>query len=433
MRDVKTYLQKAVIASDGLLVVRDILPFSVQCERIVVPRKFVLGLLTAIHLRFSHPTTNQLKQVVRQYFYAINLDDSIDTVSNACDVCNSLKFVPTGLCVQSTSAPPSTVGSFFAFDVLKRERQLIAILGETVTSYTATSFTSSESNTDLQEALIVLSAKLKGLSAEIRVDPAPGLASLRNDQSLKEHGIVVDIGREKNLNKNPVAERAVQELEQELLKMQPEKGPVSQVTLALATSAMNSRVRRDGLSSRKLWTQRDQFTGNQFPVSDEALIQSQASAREKNHTSSALSKLHPSSRKVPSGVSVGDLVYLVGERSKLQGRDKYLVTSIQNDSCTVRKFTRQQFRKKEYVVPLLDLYPIVAHTFDTPPAEESSSDSDEEVTLNEDEHQDSPGVADVEDEEVEENVDAPEAGIVLRPRRETKCPAWHSDYDMGSP
>ena len=171
MRDVKTYLLKAVIASDGLLVVRDILPFNVQCERIVVPRKFVLRLLTAIHLRFSHPTTNQLKQVVRRYFYAINLDETIDTVSNACDVCNSLKFVPTGLCVQSTTAPPTTVGSSFAFDVLKRERQLIAILRETVTSYTATSFTNSESNTDLREALIVLSAELKGLLKFVSTQP----------------------------------------------------------------------------------------------------------------------------------------------------------------------------------------------------------------------------------------------------------------------
>ena len=84
-------------------------------------------------------------------------------------------------------------------------------------------------------------------------------------------------------------------------------------------------------------------------------------------------------------------------------------------------------------MPLRDLYPIVTHTFNTPPAEGSSSDSDEEVNVDEVERQDPPGVPDVEDEEVEENVDAPEAGIVLRPRRETKRPAWHSDYDMGSP
>ena len=230
MRDVKTYLQKAVIASDGVLIVRDIMPFSVQCERIVVPRKFILGLLTAIHLRFGHPTAHQLKQIVRRYFYAINMDSSVDAVSSACDVCNSLKFVPEGLCVQSSSAPPPAVGTSFAFDVLKRERQLIAVLRETVTSYSATAFINSESKSDHREALIILSAELQGMSSDIRIDPAPGLASLSDDLILKEHGIILDVGREKNPNKNPVAERAVQELEQELLKVQPDKGPVNRVT-----------------------------------------------------------------------------------------------------------------------------------------------------------------------------------------------------------
>ena len=194
MRDVKTYLQKAVIASDGLLVVRDVKVFQQQCERIIVPRKFVHGLFTAVHLRFGHPTANQLKQIVKRYFYAINLDSAVEEVADACDVCNSLKFVPSGLCDQSTSDPPSAVGTSFAFDVLKRERQLVAVLRETVTSFTATRFVPSESHNDQREALIVLSAELKGFSSEMRVNPAPGLACLRNDQVLKDQGIVLNVG-----------------------------------------------------------------------------------------------------------------------------------------------------------------------------------------------------------------------------------------------
>ena len=447
MRDVKTYLQKAVIASDGLLVVRDILPFNINCERIVVPRKFILGLLTAIHLRFGHPTSNQLKQLVKRYFYAINMDSSVDSVSNACDICNSLKFVPQSLGIQSTSEPPSAVGTSFAFDVLKRERQLIAVLRETVTSFSTTTFIGSESHTDHRESLLVLSAEMKGLSSNIRIDPAPGLASLQNDKILKEHGITLDAGREKNPNKNPVAERAVQELEEELLKIQPDKGPVSRVTLALATAAMNSRVRREGLSSRELWTQRDQFTGNQFPVNDQLLIQNQSSARERNHKPSAESKFRPSTRKVHSNVAVGDLVYLVSERSKLQARDKYLVTSIQNDVCSLRKFTRQQFRKQEYHnVPLREVYPIVSHPLTIPPpptveSSESDSDIDRPETPHIDADTNQPnapvalGLSDTESEEEEEtegNVEGPgsSSGMGLRTRRERQAPSWHADYDM---
>ena len=382
LRDVKTYLQKVVIAKDGLLVVRDILPFQLEGERIVVPKKFVQGLLTAIHLRFGHPSAHQLKQLVRRYFYAINLDKCAEDVSASCDTCNSLKFVPEELCVHSTSIP-TAVGTMFAFDVLRRERQLIGILRESVTSYSVTSLMNSEDHVDHRNTILILAAELKGFASEIRVDPAPGLASLRGDAILKANGIVLDVGQEKNPNKNPIAERAVQELELEILKIQPDKGPVSAVTLALATAALNARIRRDGLSSRELWTQRDQITGRQFPVDDENVILNQNSSRLRNHIHSTQSKHHPSQYRNPatSNIEVGALVYLVAERSKLQARDKYLVTSIVGDSCKLRKFTRHQFRKKEYVVPLRAVYAIVSESTvpNIPPQESSDSDDDDYV------------------------------------------------------
>ena len=161
VRDVKSYLQKVVIARDGLLVVRDVSPLQLDRERIVVPKDFIKGLLMAFHLRFNHPTAHQLGQVVKRYFYAINLDKHVASVSETCDVCNSLKFVPEGLCKQS-STPPSSIGASFAFDVMNREKQRIAVLRETLTSYTATTFVDSETRTDLRDALIVLSAELMG-------------------------------------------------------------------------------------------------------------------------------------------------------------------------------------------------------------------------------------------------------------------------------
>ena len=47
----------------------------------------------------------------------------------------------------------------------------------------------------------------------------------------------IELGQAKNPNKNPVAERAVQELETELLRQEPLGGAVSPLTLAVATSA----------------------------------------------------------------------------------------------------------------------------------------------------------------------------------------------------
>ena len=75
---------------------------------------------------------------------------------------------------------------------------------------------------------------LNGPPAVIRVDPAPGFMALRNDETLKSLRLSLEIGRIKNPNKNPVAERAILELEDELLKQEPSGGPVSQLNLAIA-------------------------------------------------------------------------------------------------------------------------------------------------------------------------------------------------------
>ena len=249
-----------------------------------------------------------------------------------------------------------------------------------------------------------------------------------------QHGISVVPGDEKNKNKNPVAERAVQEIEAELLRVQPERGPVSKLTLSIATANANSRVRHDGLSARELWTQRDQVTGSQLPFNDDALKRNQFAFRQRNHNFSATSKAKGKGPNSPS-IAVGDLVYLVSERSKTQARDKYLVTSISREYCTVRKFTRHQFRRKEYSVPLTGIYPIVggipapSHAQD--PKSSDSSDSDD--ALDDVVHSSEP-TSEVEEvgEEGEVVVEGEQhAGDrVDRPRRDRRAPAWQKDYLM---
>ena len=72
-----------------------------------------------------------------------------------------------------------------------------------------------------------------------------------------------------------MAEKAVQELEIELLPQDPLGGGVSEVTLAVATANLNFRIRSRGLSSREKGYQRDQFSNHQLPLSDEDLITKQ--------------------------------------------------------------------------------------------------------------------------------------------------------------
>ena len=72
------------------------------------------------------------------------------------------------------------------------------------------------------------------------------IVSLRNTNALQHLGVSVEVGRVKNANKNPVTEKAVQELEEELLCQEPSGGPVNELGLAVATARLNSRIRSQG-------------------------------------------------------------------------------------------------------------------------------------------------------------------------------------------
>ena len=196
---------------------------------------------------------------------------------------------------QSSLEPPDAVGISFAADVIKRSRQLILVVRETVTSFTVACFIEDERHATLRDALLSLCIELRPLDgppAVIRTDPSPGFQALVTDELLRQHRLSIEIGRVKNVNKNLVAEKAVRELEDELLRQEPMGGAVSSLTLALATSCLNSRIRSRGLSAREMWYQRDQFTNSQIPIADQQLILDQHDARSANHPYSAKAKCH---------------------------------------------------------------------------------------------------------------------------------------------
>ena len=264
-------------------------PFLHISEAIIVPRLVLDGLLTALHLKLAHPSRHQFQSVVQRHFFALDINDAINRVTSSCHTCAALQKIPSSLTTQSSEDPPEVVGISFAADILKRSRQLILVLRECTTSYTATCLVPDEKHDTLRDSLTQLIVGLHpqdGPRTVIRVHPDPGFSSLRNRASLEHLNVTVEVGRAKNPNKNPVAERAIQELEEELLRHEPGGRPVSAVGLALVTARLNSRVRHLGLSSRELWTQRSQFTNEQLPISDYQVIAEKHQQRTSNHTSS---------------------------------------------------------------------------------------------------------------------------------------------------
>ena len=138
IKDVKRYLQVATIATDGLLVVKRDESLGPSRECIIVPRQILDGLLTALHIQLSHPSSHQLKQVAKRHLFALDLDKAIDRVTQGCHCCTALRQAPRLRVDQTSCPPPDTVGISFAADVLKCSHQLILVVRECVTAFTST-------------------------------------------------------------------------------------------------------------------------------------------------------------------------------------------------------------------------------------------------------------------------------------------------------
>ena len=105
---------------------------------------------------------------------------------------------------QSTSDPPEVVGISYAADINKRERQLILVLRECVTSYTACCFVADERRDTMRDSLINLCIGLRPLDgppAVIRTDPAPGFAALVNDALLAKYRLTTNLPNASGLGK----------------------------------------------------------------------------------------------------------------------------------------------------------------------------------------------------------------------------------------
>ncbi len=314
-----------MVAKDGLLIVRRHTPLAASTDCIIVPRTILDGLLTSLHIKLDHPATLQLKTVVQRYFYALDMDAAIQRVSWSCHQCAALRKTPVFVSDQSTCDPPEVVGAAFAADVFRRDRQLILVVRECVTSFTLSCLIDDKRKETLRDTLTRLCVglcPLDGPFAVVRTDPAPAFAALAGDEGLAAHRLVVEVGNAKNINKNPVAEKAIQEIQGEILRLEPNCRAVTPLLLSIATAHLNSRVRSRGLSSQEMLLQRDQFSHRQLPVVDQDLIMNQHAERVTNHRYSVKSKVPSGCVAVPPAIQSGD------DRNKSRARDRYLVTGV---------------------------------------------------------------------------------------------------------
>ena len=324
-----------------------------------MPQDILPGLLTALHFYFHHLSEHQKAKVFNHYSFAIKYDSGIKDVLSACHQCSSMRYLPREMFEQSSTPSSTAPGQQFASDVIRRNGQKLFAIWDVHSSFTSDMIILDEFAGSLRSTILLTTSMLRTPSSIVRVDNASGFQSLREDRSLASHGITLDFGRVKNVNKNPVPEKGNQELEIELLRQDPSGAPVSALQLDKAVCSLNSRIRKQGLSAKEILFCRDQLTCKQLDIDDKQLCALHESIHGQNHFSSAKSKAWGRSKAKSANISLGYLVHIKSEGSKFRARDQYIVTDISDRFAILQKLNGSSFISRQYQVPLSDIFPVM--------------------------------------------------------------------------
>ena len=139
---------------------------------------------------------------------------------------------------------------------------------------------------------------------------------MKEDKIIKEEKIEVDVGASKNKNKNSVAEKCIRELREEIVRLSPYGGKISETVLAQATRNLYSRIRHSGYSAKELWVKRDQDSGKSLQFEDEQISELQYKIRVKSHESSAKYESRNAAKVKLPQVKIGDRIFIKSDGSK---------------------------------------------------------------------------------------------------------------------
>ena len=368
IKEIRHYVANCKFNSTSKLLVKEIdIPYDPKKhEKIVVPSWFVTSLLTQIHQDQSCPETSQLKKIFDRYFYGFQISSMFSSISDECHLCKARKKIPKEIKhFTSITNPPSPCVNFVS-DVMRRAKQFIFVTRDSFSDFVATAFIKSESASDLKEGLIQTTSTVRrNSSISVRVDNAPGFLSLKkqNDKDLAKLNIVLDLSDPENKNGVAIVDKAIQELEKEIIKLSPEGKPISSSELAQATLALNSRIRNRDLSSHEILFSREQNTGENINLDDKGLAERKMEQKLKNHKYSEKSKFHDCKNPDSADAVKGDRVYLKKDGGKHNIRDLYVVVKADTDNVTIVKLlhahdidTKTKLGSKEINAKQVDIY-----------------------------------------------------------------------------
>ena len=426
INDIRLLLRKASLNKHGLLVVKTTLPYETKpSDLIVIPRGYSESILTLLHHKYldndvgAHQNVSQLIESTKRKFFIFELNKIAQKVVEDCKLCSSRKRLPKDLVTFDTGTKAEIPGTFFNADVLNIQKRKILVIRDNLTSFTQTKMIPNEQKDSLRDALIEVIYRLKpNLECVVRVDCHPSFQSLMKDKLLKRYGILLELGNAKNPNKNGVAEKAIQELEHELKKENPNNESLTEILLSKATYNLNNKIRFTKRSAKELWFKRDQNTGQDLNIADKDLAEIQYGRRLKDNSVKSMCNSKPKQ----STIKPGNIVVIRSELDKTRGRDSYLVIKIEDNIATCIK-TNGRSKGTPYKVKVEDLFTIIdpdKQVGSLVNSETESSDSDHEHFRDESIEANNEHSNEQEDYVSESSLEAPRASKRTRSRIDYK-------------
>ena len=340
---VKRYMQKntnVTLDDSGCLMVKKMNNKFIQRSLIVIPREFSFGLLQGLHIHLNHPTSHQLRLAVDTRFFILDRDKIIKDIFENCPLCQSVSKIPMEIQNFLPNQMSDHPGLSFTVDIVRAGRKYILISVENFSGFVTSLLLPSEKADHLLNGLIQAISPFKASSScwvTVRTDKAPGFQALKSrSKELNELGFKLDLGEPKNKNSTAIADKKIQEIENEIKKISSSPNYIDAKILARATSVVNEKIRNQGLSAKEILFARDQNTFENIPLRDDTLQEETMDKRNRNNVASAKSKATVNREAIPANACKGQVVFLKQEGSKWTKRDMYLVLATDHSSQTAQ-------------------------------------------------------------------------------------------------
>ena len=335
------------VEKDGLITVR---PKSALTDQwaISIPTNNFPSLVLALHQKFSHPSKQQLGNLMSRYYYCTGQQAIIEEVTNSCKQCLTTRQLPKIL-TEFTTTAPGAFGSRYSTDILERCQQRILVTVEDGSGLTMADIVDDQKADTIRPMILAQILPLVPMSgAIIRSDNGPSFQSLKSEA--EQDGSVWsrlnlkwELGATYNANKNPLCENKIKELEKEILRFKAMGGPITKLDLVQVIHIINNRVRQHGKSAKELMLRREASRNEPIDVNDQEITTAVESMRTANHASLQDHHRRRGKKEAEGNTfKVGDLVLVRDSLSKHKPREIHTVVELDgNDNIKIRKFENQ--------------------------------------------------------------------------------------------